>query len=162
MTCPKFDPDDFRRGRYNLEECTLINQLANSYSNAGQRERAIDMYRQLLWYIEKNTKELSGYAARFTLVAHNYAIDLIYDKQYARAVEIAERGREACLYYGDYHFLPGFLAIQAEGNYYLGKEAESRKIYLQAYYVYQAYGDMANLEIMRKSLKEYFDLEILE
>lgn len=120
------------------------------------------MYRQLLWYIEKNCKELSGYARRFTLIAHNYAIDLLEDKQYAKAVEIAEQGRKTCLYYGDYHFFPGFLAVQAESNYFLGKEAESKKLYRQAYYIYEAYEDKANLAVMRKEMKEYFDLEMPE
>ena len=162
LTCPAFDPEDFRRGHYTMDECVLINQIANSYSDAGQQERAIDMYRQLLWYVEKNTKELSGYSARFTLIAHNYAIDLLEDKQYARAIEVAEQGLETCRHYEDYYFLPGFLAIQAESNYFFGKEAESKKLYLQAYYIYEAYGDKSNQENMRKEMKEYFGMEMPE
>lgn len=161
LTCPMFDPEDFRRGNYTMDECVLINQIANTYSDAGQRERAIDVYRQLLWYVEKNMKELSGYSAYFTLIAHNYAIDLLQDKQYARAIEIAEQGRETCLHYGDYHFMPGFIAIQARSNYFLGKEAESRKLYLLAYCIYEAYDDKSNLENMRKEIKECLHLETL-
>lgn len=160
LTCPMFDPEDFRRGNYSMDECVLINQIANSYADAGQRERAIDVYRQLLWYIEKHTKELSGYSVRFTLVAHNYAIELSQDKQYAKAIEVAEQGRETCLYCGDYHFLPGFLAIQAESLHFLGRDEESKKLYFQAYYLYEAYGDQSNQENMRRELKEYFQLEM--
>lgn len=160
LTCPTFDPEDFRRGHYTMDECVLINQIANTYSDAGQRERAIDVYRQLLWYVEKNTKELSGYIHRFTLIAQNYAICLLQDKQYKKAIEIAEQGRNESLFYGYYQFLPGFLAITAEGNYFLGNRHKSKELYIQAYYVYKAYADMTNMETIRKTMREYLNLEI--
>lgn len=35
LTCPKFDPEDCLHGRYNMNEYRLINQIANTYSEAG-------------------------------------------------------------------------------------------------------------------------------
>lgn len=159
LTCPKFDPEDFQRGRYNMGECRLINQIANTYSQGGQRKRAIDIYRQLLWNIEKYDKELVEYAGIFCLAAHNYAIDLGKETHYLEAVEIADQGKKTCLNYGEYQFLPGFLAIQAECCYFLGDKIKSRELYLQAYYVYKAFGDEPNREIMQQNLKEYFGIE---
>ncbi len=120
LTCPEFDPEDFRRGHYSMDGSTLINQIANTYAEIGQRKRAIDIYRQLLWYIEKNDKELAAYPGHFCLVAHNYAIDMVMEKHYSEAIEIAEQGRKVCLKYVDHQFLPGFLAIQAECHYFFG------------------------------------------
>lgn len=61
LTRPGFDVEDFRHGHYSMDESKLINQIARTYSEAGQRKRAVDIYRQPLWYIEKNDKELAGY-----------------------------------------------------------------------------------------------------
>lgn len=118
MTCPKFDPEDFRRGHYSLDEINLINQIARTYSQLGERKRATDMYDQLLKYIEKNDRELAGYAAHFCLIAHNYAINLGKGKRYSDSIEIAEKGRRLCIRRRNYQFLPGFLAIQAADYYF--------------------------------------------
>lgn len=162
LTCPMFDPEDFRHGHYNWDECVLINQIANSCSDSGKRERAIDIYRQLLWYIEKNNKELAGYGKRFCMVAYNYAINLGLDKQYSKAIEVAERGRQTSLYYGSFEFLPGFLAVQAESNYYLGEIDESRRLYLRAYYTYDAFEDITNREIIKKEMQEHLGFDFFE
>lgn len=160
LTCPRFDPEDFRQGHYTMNETRLINQIANSYSEAGEKKRAIDIYRQLLWYIEKNDKELAGYAGHFCLVAQNYAIDLGTESYYSDAIEIAEQGRKVCIKYGDFQFLPGFLAIQGECYYFLGERAKSKKLYLQAFHVYNAFEDKTNREIICQEIMKYFGIEI--
>lgn len=162
LTCSGFDPEDFWRGHFSMEEALLINQIATTYSAAGQKIRAIDIDRQLLWYIEKHFKDLAGYAGIFCLVAHNYAIYLGDEKHYTEAVEIAERGRKTCIYYGDYQFLPGFLAIQAECSFFLDKEKQSQKLYLQAYYLYKAFEDKRNQEIMQQEMRERLGMELTE
>lgn len=159
LTCPGFDPEDFQRGRYSENEALLINQIAVTYSAAGQKSRAIDIDRQLLFYIEKHFKELAGYAGTFCLVAHNFAIYLASEKRYAEAAEIAEKGRKTCIYYGDYQFLPGFLAVQAECSFFLGREEQSKELYLQAYYLYKAFGDQCNCDTMRQEMQERLGIE---
>lgn len=162
MTCPKFDPEDFRRGHYTLDETRLINQIALTYSQLGERKRATDMYDQLLKYVEKNNTELAGYAAHFCLIAHNYALNLGMDKRYADSIEIAEKGRCLCISHGSYQFLPGFLAIQAACYYFLKENEKSKELYLHAYYIYNAYGDAVNREIMRQEMKEYLGIEVAD
>lgn len=160
LTHPKFDPEDFRRHHYTMDECALINQIANTYGEFGRRRTAIDIYRQLLWSMEKNNKGLTNYGRYFCLVAHNYAIDLTLEKRYAEAIEIASQGRDACTYYGNQQFLPGFIAIQAECSHFLGKTAASWELYCLAYYTYKAFEDKSNQEIMRQEIKEYFGIEM--
>lgn len=162
MTCPRFDPEDFRRGHYSLDEINLINQITRTYSQLGERKRAADMYGQLLKYVEKNNRELAEYAAHFCLIAHNYAINLGKGKQYADSNEIAEKGRRLCISRGKYQFLPGFLAIQAANYYFLGEIERSKKLYLHAFYIYDAYGDAVNREAMRQEMKEYLGMEMSE
>lgn len=162
LTQPRFDLEDFSHGRYSTEESKLINKIANTYTDLGDRKRAIDVYRQLLWCIEKNYKELSGYGGYFCLIAQNYAICLELEKYYQEAIEISEQGRKLSLKSGDYQFLPGFLAVQAECYFFLGNRAKSEELYRMAYYIYKAYEDEANLEIMRQEMKDHLNVEILE
>lgn len=160
LTCPKFDPDNFRTGHYSMDEIRLINQIAQTLSELGERKKAIDIYYQLIWNIEKNNKELAGYASQFCLVSHNYAIILTLEKRYADAIDIAEKGRKFCLLYGKYQFLPGFLTIQAECAYFLGETEKSKRLYFQAYYIYEAFEYEANQEIVKRELKDYLNAEI--
>ena len=159
LTCPGFDLEDFRHGHYSMNEALLIHQIANTYSADGQKTRAIDMDRQLLWYIEKHYKELAEYASTFCLVAHNCAIRLGALKRYTEAIDIAEKGKETCIRYDTYQFLPGFLAVQAECNFFLGNEKESKALYLRAYYFYDTVADWSNREIVRKEMQERLGLE---
>lgn len=162
MTCPKFDPEDFRRGHYSLDETRLINQIAMTYSQLGDKKRAADMYDQLLRYVEKNDRELAGFAGHYCLIAHNYAINLGKGKRYSDSIEIAEKGRRLSINQGSYQFLPGFLAIQAADYYFLGEMEKSKKLYLQAFYIYDAYEDAINREVMRQEMKDYLGIEMSE
>ena len=162
MTCPKFDPEDFRRNRYSLDESVIINQIAQTYSWFGQRQRAIDIYRQLLRSVEENDKELAGYAGHFCLIAHNCAINLGMENRYSEAIDVAERGRKTCIQYGEYQFLPGFLAIQAECWCFLGENRQSRELYTQAYYMYKAYEDEANRKIIQREIQKHLGIKLPE
>lgn len=159
LTCPQFDPDDFRQGHYSTDESMLINQIAQTYFEAGEKRRSTDMYHQLIWNIERNDKELTGYASHFSLVAHNYAIILTLEKRYEETIGMAERGRKVCIDHGTFQFLPGFLAIQAECNYFLGNIENSRKLYQQAYSLYESFEDEINLENIRQEMKSYLGCE---
>ena len=159
LTCPQFDPVDFRNYYFTLDETTLINQIANTYAAAGDRKRAIDIFRQLLWYIENNFKELDNYPNQFCLISQNYSIDLTLEKRYIEAIEVAEHGRKVCLKFTDYQFLPGFLAVQAECFYFLGELEKSKELYLQAYSLYEAFEDDSNMKNMRREMSEHLGIE---
>ena len=162
LTHAGFDPEDFLRSRYTMAECRLICLIANSYSDLGERKKAIDMYRQLLRYIEKNNQQLTGYSGQFCLVAHNYAIDLTAERRYAEAIEIAEQGWKIGIHHGSRQFLPGFRAIQAECYALLGEKEKSRELYLQAYYTYKTFDDTSNLQMICQEMKKYLNMEMPE
>ena len=48
----------------------------------------------LRWPFSENGQELDKYARQFTLVAHNYAIDLGLEKRYEEAERLARRDRQ--------------------------------------------------------------------
>ena len=97
LTVPRFSLKQIGRFRYSTEEMTLINQIARTYARSGDRNTSMDISRRLLQYIEENGQGLDKYARQFTLVAHNYAIDLGLEKRYEEAERLARRGWDICV-----------------------------------------------------------------
>ena len=159
LTVPRFDLEKIGAFRYSINETTIINQIALTYAHAGEREKAAGIYSQLLHYIETHDKDLPGFANHFCLVSHNYAINLGMNKQYVEAVDLAERGWELCVAYGDYQFLAGFVAILAECSFFMGEKEKSAGLYHQAYAIYTALRDYSNREIMRREMWEHLGLK---
>ena len=149
MTVPGFRLDRAERFRYCLEEMTILNKLARTFSLEGKREEAIDLYSRLLQNMEENSREL----------AHNYAITLALAGQYKEALELAQRGQQTGIQYGDYLFLPGFLAIQAECQFFLGDREKSAQLYIRAAYLYDIIGEKKDLNTIREEMKERLGLE---
>lgn len=159
LTVPRFDPEKIGGRRYSVDETRLINQIANTYSDAGNHPKALGIYQQLYDYVCKYSDRLSNFPAHFTLIAYNYAQELGLCKYYHEALKIAEEGRQASINYGYYRFFPGFLAILAETYYQLGEEEKSKKLWVQAHYLYEALGDERSLNIVDPDIKARFHLE---
>lgn len=160
LTVPQFDPNQLDRARYTQEEISLINHIAVTYALEGSSDRAIDLYRQLLDYIQAHNRQLSRYANQLAMVAHNYARELDAVEQYQEAVRIAEIGRTTSNQYGYHQLHPGLLHILAECQHYLGNDAESQKLYLQAFYLYQSFEDQPNLEILKRDVLDQLGLQL--
>ena len=160
LTVPRFNEMKIPDFYYSSEEIILVNQIARTYSRMGNRKKAISISSRLLKYIEKNNKDLDKYARQFCLAAHNHAIDLGLEKQYKKAIQVSEKGRNICAEKGDYEFLPGFLAIMAECYFFLGDLDTSKHYYIRAYYIYDAIGDASNRDNTQREIKEHLGLEI--
>ena len=160
LTVPRFSLKQIGRFRYSTEEMTLINQIARTYARSGDRKKSMDISRRLLQYIEENGQGLDKYARQFTLVAHNYAIDLGLEKRYEEAERLARRGWDICVTSGEFQFLAGFIAILAECRYFLGDLEESAKYYREAYTLYSITQNTVCMDVMRQEAKEHLGLEL--
>lgn len=160
LTVPRFDVENIGQFRYSMEETKLINQLAVAYSDADERKIALKIYKQLLTYVEREDKSLPRFAGHFCMIAHNYAIVLTHEKRYKEAITLAKCGQQICAERGHYQLLPGFLAIQAECFFFVGDYESSKKLYRQAYWIYDAIGDRDNCSIMEQEAKDHLDLNI--
>lgn len=161
LTVPRFTVQHIPDFQYSVQEVIVINQIARTYAMLGDRKRAISISKKLLTYIEKHNKNLDKYPRQFCLIAHNCAIDLGLEKRYKEAVALAEKGQKVCVEEGDYQFLPGFLSTQAECHFFLGNLEKSRHLYYEAYYLFEVFGDEANITIMQKEMKEHLGIEPL-
>ena len=159
MTVPGFRLEKAENYRYRLTETTILNKLARTFSMEGKREEAIDLYRRLLQNIEKNGRELEGYPGQFCLITYNYAIELTLAGQYENAIKLAEQGQQTSIQFGDYLFLPGFLAIQAECQFFLGNREKSAGLYIRAGYLFDIIGNKRDMETLRKEMREHLQID---
>lgn len=141
LTTPDLDLEEINLGLYSLEETSLLNAIACDYAQMGQLKKAIDIYRQLLKYVQKHYCDLSRYAGKFALVAHNYTHTLLLDGRYDDALEIAELGWKVCVEYAHYQFLPGLLDLLGGCWFYKGDREKCIEYYRCAYHVYKAIGN---------------------
>lgn len=160
LTVPRFDLEEIGACLYSYDEIKIINQIANTYSSAGQHKKAVDIYRQLLRYIQKHMELVPSTKANLPMIAYNYALELGKLKRYEDAIEVAELGRQVCVNYGHYTSLPGLLAVLAECRYLLGEVEVSRSLYHQAYYVYKAVGNERDSDVARADIEKYFGIEV--
>ena len=159
MTVPGFRPDKAENFWYRLEETTLLNKLARTFSMEGKREEAIDLYSRLLQAIEKNGQELEGYPGQFCLIAYNYAINLGLAGRYEEALELVERGQATCVRHNQFLHLPGFLAIQAECQFFLGEWEKSADLYIRAGYLCKILKNIRDIEILRQEMRERLQMD---
>lgn len=160
LTAPSFDPERLDHSRYTQEEVSLINQIAVTYAYEGNSAQAIQFYQRLLAYIQAHNRQLSRYANQLAMVAHNYARELAVTGSYQEAIRIAEIGRKTCVDYDQQQFHPGLLHILAECQHYLGNDAESRELCLQAYYFYKACEETENLHLLKQDVREQLGFEL--
>lgn len=154
LTSPRFDLDNLSSCLYCEDEVVIISKIAIVKSRYGQRKKAIDIYGQLLTLVLKRAPN----HRRLPLIAYNYALCFALEKRWGKALEIAEFGRKACLKQGHYHLFPGFLHIEADCYYWMGKLSKSAESYPSAYYIYEAIGDTNNQNIVKTVAEERLNL----
>lgn len=161
LTVPSFNIQKIRQGLYGIDEIKIINQLALTYSNAGQREISIDIYSQLLEYIKEHLRELNQTMPITILISYNYSRDLYLENHLDEAIEIAHLGLQSSIETGRSIYLGGLLYILACCLYSKNQLAESQNYFYQAYYVYSAMKDTTNASMAKNAIKELFDAEIV-
>lgn len=158
LTSPRFDLERIGQGPYTEMEVKLISSIGSCYLRAGRHYDAIDVYKPLLRYLQKNWKNIPANTALIPMVAFNYARELAIVKRYDEAIEMAEYARGVCINYGNYHILPVLLHVLAECYYRTDKCEKSADLYRQAYYLYKAIGDDHNRAILESEAKEFLNL----
>lgn len=163
LTVPRFDEGALASRLYSLEEMAVITQIAETYSEAGQHEKAAGIFGQLLTYAQEHYQNVTQPSRYLPWAACSYARELCLTGRYEKSMEIAALGQKACLDYGYCRFLPALLAVMAECRYATGAREQSRRLYCQAYYLYKEVGNACGLarveEAARKRLGPDFPLQ---
>lgn len=160
LTVPNLDLEELNLGLYSMEETTLLNQIAVTYGLMGQQRKAVDIYRQLLKYVQKHySYGMSRYAGKFTLVSCNYAHALFKVKRYDDALEVAELGQKACVEYAHYQFLPPIIHLMGLCHFHKGDMDKCKEYYRDAYCLYEVIGDEHNRLLLEKDIAEHLGLK---
>lgn len=154
LTSPRFSLDAIDNCLYSTNEVAIINKIAVSYSRNGQRRKAIDIYNQLIKFLQKRVPSHSY----LPLIAHNYAQYLGFENRLEESLEISELGRQLCVQKGQYYLLPRFLHIEAIIYHAMGEIDRSKDRYRSAYYIYEATMDKKSQELLRIKAKEQVNL----
>lgn len=158
LTQPDFTLDLISDRLYTVDEIKLINSIALVYSDLKQYSDALQIHEQLLNYIEVHYSESVTSGGTLQLILYNYARELCLDKQYQKSSILAQKGKDACIKYGQYHCLPGFLSILAENTFFLEQKKESAEYYKEAYYLYRILGQSKNCHIIKTEAAERLGL----
>lgn len=163
LTVPRFDPDALDNRLYSMDETEIIAQIAETYSDAGQHEKAAGIFSQLLAYAQEHAQNVIHPARQLSSATLSYARELCLIGRYEKALETAQFGQKTCLDYGHCQALPGLLAVMAECRYAMGEHEQSRALYCQAYYLFKETGHANGLtqveEAARKRLGSAFPLQ---
>ncbi len=161
ITVPDFSIDRINDFLYTFDEIKIINQLASTYSDMNELDVALQIFAQLIKYIEKHFHEVLTGNGVLPMVLYNYARTLNLSKQHNKSIEISEQGRRTCVDYGHYQFLPGFRAIAAEDYYFLGDSGKSKEYYLEAYYLYKILDNERAVNEICAEVKKHFDFDLM-
>ena len=160
LTCPGITMENVGSFLLSEDEAKIINQIAITYSEEGKRRQAIEIYRQLIRYVQSHFAGCEVGQVMLPLTAYNYSRLLGQERRYEEAIEIAELGRQCCVKYNKCRFLGGLLFNIAYCLHDLGKDVESMELMIQSYYVNKAMDRTRSCEVVRKYAKETLKLEI--
>lgn len=145
LTVPKFDIKEIDKNYYTVEEIKIINQIALNYSDAGQNKKAIDVYNQLLKYIEKHLMNLKESNGLVILISYNCSRSLYLEKRYEESIAAANLGLEVSIEERCTSCLGGLLSLLGHAFHAEGRLEESKKYFYQSFYIYSVLHDDINI-----------------
>ena len=160
LTVPRFDIERINDSLYYFNEIKIINQIALAYSRGGDHDTAIDIFRQLLKYVETHNQGIRRSAGYLPLVAHNYARELTIAGRYREAVKVGDKGWKISVSRRYYEFLGGLAHTMAECHHYLGNEAKSKDLFHLAYGFYRMVGDYPGIIAIKADAQKCLGLEL--
>lgn len=159
-TCPGITMENMCSFLLSENEAKIINQIAITYSEEGNRRQAIEIYRQLIRYVQSHFAGCEIGQVMLPLTAYNYSRLLGQERRYEEAIEIAELGRQCCVKYNKCRFLGGLLFNIACCLHDLGKDVESMELMVQSYYVNKAMNRTRSCEVVKNYMKENLGQEL--
>ncbi len=158
LTVPQFDTEALDGRLYSIEETGIISQIAETYSNAGQHEKAAGIFNQLLTYAQEHYQNVTHPSRYVSPAALNCARELYLTGCYEKALETAELGRKSCLNYGFCQPLPSLLAVMAVCRHAMGEDEQSKSLFCQAYYLYKETGNASGLAAVEEEAAKQLGL----
>lgn len=162
LTHPHFSLDNIGKCLLGIDEIKTINQIAITYSDAGERRYAIHIYRQLFDYPRSRFYNTEAEVSVLTMLAYNYSTLLGRERRYEECIEYAQMGYEACIKYNKARMLGGLLLNWGYALQKLGQEEESKSKIKDSYHAYRLMQRFPEAENVKKYAKETFNLDLAD
>ena len=162
LTHPSFSLDNIGRCLLGIDEIKTINQIAITYSDAGDRRYAIHIYRQLFEYPRSRFYNTEAEVSVLTMLAYNYSRLLGQERRYEECLEYAQMGYEVCIKFDKTRMLGGLLINMACALHELGQDEESIVKVKDSYHAYRLMQRFPEAENVKKYAKETFGLELVD
>ena len=160
LTCAGINLKNMGRFLLGEDEAKIINQIAITYSEEGNRRQAIEIYRQLIRYVQRNFAGCEVERVLLPLTAYNYSRLLGLERRYEESIEIAKLGRQCCVKYNRCRMLGGLLLNIACCLHEMGEDERSRELLTQSYYVYKVMEEHRSCKVVQNYAKETFGMEL--
>lgn len=154
LTLPDFDFDHISDYLLGIEEVKILNQIANSYSEAGDRRFAIHIYRQLFEDPRKRLFNIEAELTLLPLLAYNYSRLLGLERRYEECIDIASIGQQACIRHNKCQLLGGLLLNIAYAQHELGYDDECKLNLIDAYYAHRLMKHADSCNVILKYAEE--------
>lgn len=156
LTIPKININAIAQKLYSVEEVKIINQVALAYSDAGQFETAINIYRQLLRYVQDHFHTPPQSSSATILISYNYCRVLSFKEDFSRAISIGMLGLELSTKSRYFTYLGGLSFYIAYCLYRLGETDKSQHYFQKSYHAYSLTDDTINSALAQEALEELF------
>lgn len=160
LTLPDFDFDHISNYLLGIEEVKILNQLTNSYSEAGDRRFAIHIYHQLFEDPRKQLLNTEAKVSLFIMLSYNYSRLLGLERRYEECIEVATLGQQECIKYNKTRGLGGLLLNIAYAQHNLGEIEKSKANLTNAYFAYRLMQDKVSCDVVSNYAKETFGIEL--
>lgn len=158
LTLPDFDFDHISDYLLGIEEIKILNQLANSYSEEGNRRFAIHIYHQLFEDFHKRLFNIESTISLFTMLAYNYSRLLGLERRYEECIEIATLGQDICIRHNRCQYLGGLLLNIGYALHELGRDEESKSALTDAYYANRVMKKYSSCKVVQTYAKDHLNL----
>lgn len=160
ITYPDFDFDHIGNYLLSIDEVKILNQIAITYSETGDRRYAIHIYQQLFQSPLQKAANHEAKASVLTLITYNYSRLLGREKRYEECIEVAQYGYDICVKYNRCQHLGGLLLNMAYSLHELGQDEKSKSKLTDSYYANRLMKNYKSCEVVRKYAKETFGMEL--
>jgi len=117
----------------------LIKQLASLYEMSGDKSAAIKLMYNLIANLETNCTDERRLAKYYPSMVFNLTTFLCDMNEYEKAIHLCDKGIAVCRKSYALFTLPKLIANKALCLYEMGDEKKGKALFLEAYYLYDAY-----------------------
>ncbi|WP_296626563.1 helix-turn-helix domain-containing protein [uncultured Negativibacillus sp.] len=160
ITHPDFDFDHIGDYLLSIDEVKILNQIAVTYSETGDRRYAIYIYQQLFKSPLQQVVNNEARASVLSLLAYNYSRLLGKERRYEECIEVAQYGYDICVKYNKCQEMGGLLLNISYSLHALGQDEESKSRLIDSYYANRLMKKCKSCDVVRKYAEETFGMKL--